>query len=146
MVRFQLVIDCADPDRLARFWAAALHYELEPAPDGFDSWDDYYRDLGVGEEDLDIGEDSITDPRGEGPRIWFQRVAEGKTVKNRLHLDISVGGGRTVALATRTERVNAEAQRLVGLGATIARILAEPGADHYGVAMTDPEGNEFDVN
>ena len=71
VVRFQLVIDCADPDRLARFWAAALHYELEPAPDGFDSWDDYYRDLGVGEEDLGIGEDSIADPHGEGPRIWF---------------------------------------------------------------------------
>ena len=40
MVRFQLVIDCADPDRLARFWAAALHYELEPVPNGLDSWDD----------------------------------------------------------------------------------------------------------
>ena len=79
MVRFQLVIDCADPDRLARFWAAALHYELEPAPQDFDSWDDYYRDLGVGEEDLGIGEDSIVDPHGAGPRIWFQRVPEGKT-------------------------------------------------------------------
>jgi hypothetical protein len=71
VVRFQLVIDCADPDRLARFWAAALHYELEPVPDGFDSWDDYYRGLGVGEEDLGIGEDSIVDPYGDGPRIWF---------------------------------------------------------------------------
>jgi hypothetical protein len=43
-VRFQLVIDCADPDRLARFWAAALGYELEPPPAGFATWDDYWRD------------------------------------------------------------------------------------------------------
>ena len=55
MVRFQLVIDCADPDRMARFWKEALHYESVPAPDGFDSWDDYYRDLGLGEEDLAAG-------------------------------------------------------------------------------------------
>ena len=96
VVRFQLVIDCADPDRLARFWAAALHYEFEPAPDAFDSWDDHYRDLGVGEEDLGIGEDSIVDPHGDGPRIWFQRVPDRKTVKNRLHLDISAGGDRSV--------------------------------------------------
>jgi glyoxalase superfamily protein len=146
VVRFQLVIDCADPDRLARFWAAALHYAFEPAPNGFDSWDDYYRDLGLGEEDLGVGEDSIIDPRGEGPRIWFQRVPEGKTVKNRLHLDISAGGGRTVPIATRTARVDAEAQRLVELGAVIIRANGEPGLDHYAVAMTDPEGNEFDVN
>ena len=70
-VRFQLVIDCADPDRLARFWAAALGYELEPPPAGFPTWDDYYRDLGVPEEDLGIGADSISDPRGHGPRIWL---------------------------------------------------------------------------
>ena len=146
MVHFQLVIDCSDPDRLARFWAQALHYELEPAPDGFDSWDDYYRDLGVGEEDLGIGEDSITDPRGHGPRIWFQQVPEGKTIKNRLHLDISVGGDRSVPIETRKARVDAEAQRLVSLGATLIRTLAEPGLDHYAVAMTDPEGNEFDIN
>jgi hypothetical protein len=146
VVRFQLVIDCADPDRLARFWAAALHYQFEPAPEGFESWDDYYRDLGLGEEDLGIGEDRISDPDGAGPRIWFQQVKEVKTVKNRLHLDISVGGGRDVPMQTRVARVDAEAQRLVGRGATMTRALGEPGLDHYGIAMTDPEGNEFDIN
>ena len=146
MVRYQLVIDCADPDRMARFWAAALHYELEPPPDGFESWDDYYRDLGLGEEDLGIGEDSIIDPSGDGPRIWFQQVPEGKTIKNRLHLDIAAGGGRSVPIETRRARVEAEAERLVGLGATLVRTLAEPGLDHFAVAMTDPEGNEFDIN
>ena len=146
MVRYQLVIDCADPDRMARFWVVALHYELEPSPDGFATWDDYYRDLGVDEDDLDIGVDSIIDPSGDGPRIWFQRVPEAKTIKNRLHLDIAAGGGRSFPIETRRARVEAEAERLVGLGATVIRTLAEPGLDHFAVAMTDPEGNEFDIN
>src|SRR5207253_6919719 len=55
--RFQLVIDCADPEPLARFWAAALGYELEPPPDGFASWDAYWRDLGVPEDELGTGAD-----------------------------------------------------------------------------------------
>lgn len=146
MVRFQLVIDCADPDRMARFWAAALHYQLAPPPDGFSSWDDYYRDLGVPEEELGVGEDRIIDPDGCGPQIWFQRVPDVKSVKNRLHLDLAAGGDRSVPLETRRARIDAEAQRLVALGATLVRALAEPGLDHYAVAMTDPEGNEFDVN
>ena len=73
-------------------------------------------------------------------------MPDSKTVKNRLHIDISVGGDRSVPIQTRTARVDAEAQRLVGLGATLTRVLAEPGLDHYAVAMTDPEGNEFDIN
>jgi hypothetical protein len=144
--RFQLVIDCADPDRLARFWAAALGYELEPPPAGFPTWDDYYRDLGVPEEDLGIGADSISDPQGHGPRIWFQVVPETKAVKNRLHLDIHASGGRTVPIQARKQRVDAEASRLAGLGATITGIMYQEGLDHYAVAMTDPEGNEFDIN
>ena len=71
---FQLVIDCADPEPLARFWAAALGYELEPPPDGFASWDAYWRDLGVPEDELGTGADCIVDPGGRGPRIWFQVV------------------------------------------------------------------------
>jgi Glyoxalase-like domain len=145
-VRFQLVIDCADPDRLARFWAAALHYELEPPPGGFASWDDYWRDRGLPEEELGIGEDCIVDPAGGGPRIWFQVVPEPKTIKNRFHLDIHAGGGRGVALSTRRELVDAEVQRLTDLGATAVRVLRDDSLDHYAVAMTDPEGNEFDVN
>ena len=75
-----------------------------------------------------------------------ERLPDGKTGKNRLHLDISAGGDRSVPIETRTARVDAEVQRLVGLGATMTRVLTEPGLDHYAVAMTDPEGNEFDVN
>jgi hypothetical protein len=145
-VRFQLVIDCADPDRLARFWAAALGYDIEPPPAGFATWDDYYRDLGVPEEELGIGADSISDPHGHGPRIWFQIVPDTKTIKNRLHLDIHASGGRTLPIETRKQRVDAEASRLAGLGATITGVLDQEGLDHYGVAMKDPEGNEFDIN
>jgi hypothetical protein len=145
-VRYQLVIDCADPDRLARFWAAALNYEFEPPPDGFATWDDYWREVGVPEDELGIGVDCIVDPAGGGPRIWFQVVPDIKTIKNRLHLDVHAGGGRSVPLATRRERVDAEAQRLCELGATIVAVNSQEGLDHYAVAIKDPEGNEFDIN
>jgi hypothetical protein len=145
MVRFQLTIDCADPDRLARFWKEALHYEFTPAPEGYASWDDYFRALGFPEEDVDLGEDRLSDPQGGGLAIWFQKVDDVKVVKNRLHLDIDASGGRGVPLPEREARVKAEAERLAGLGASIVRVHAESGVAHYAIAMTDPEGNEFDV-
>jgi hypothetical protein len=144
-VRFQLVIDCADPDQLARFWAAALGYVLEPPPAGFTNWDDYWREVGVPEEELGVGADCIVDPAGHKPRIWFQQVPETKTIKNRLHIDILASSGRKLPLETRRKQVDAEAQRLAGLGATIVRVLHTEGLDHYGAAMQDPEGNEFDI-
>jgi hypothetical protein len=143
-VRYQLVINCADPDLLARFWAAALGYELEPPPAGFGSWDDWRRDMGLSET-VGVGADSIVDPEGRAPRIWFQVVPDGKTVTNRLHLDIHASGGLTVPIATRRERVDAEARRLAGLGATILE-ASDESLDFYAVAMKDPEGNEFDIN
>jgi hypothetical protein len=142
---YQLVIDCTDPDRLARFWAAALRYELAPPPAGFATWDDYWRDV-VPEDELGIGEDRIIDPGGGGPLIWFQLVPEPKTVKNRLHIDIHASGGRALPIETRRRQVDAEARRLADLGATVTRVLHEEGLDHYAVAMKDPEGNEFDIN
>jgi hypothetical protein len=57
-----------------------------------------------------------------------------------------VGGGRAVPIATRRERVDAEARRLCDLGATTVRVSVQEDIDHYGVAMKDPEGNEFDIN
>ncbi len=145
-VSYQLVIDCTSPEPLAHFWAEALHYVLAPPPQGFDSWDDFYRSIGVPEEELGIGTDSIVDPEGEGPRIWFQIVPEKKSIKNRLHIDVNASGGRDAPLEIRRERVEAEAARLVALGATRLRTIAEEGLDHYAVALTDPEGNEFDIN
>ena len=145
-VRYQLVIDCADPDRQARFWAAALGYELAPPPSGFATWDDYYRDLGLPEVELTGGADRISDPQGGGPAIWFQVVSDPKAVKNRLHIDIHASGDRTDPIQTRKKRVDAEADRLMGLGATITCVMYQEAIDHYAVGMTDPEGNEFDIN
>jgi hypothetical protein len=150
--RFQLVIDCREPERQATFWAAALGYVLEPPPAGFATWDDYRRDIGLPDEYLGLGTDSIVDPHGEGPRIWFRQEPDAKVVKNRLHLDIHASGGtgttdRSVPMADRRERVDAEAARLAELGATITGPLGgAEDLDHYAVGMKDPEGNEFDIN
>lgn len=147
-VRFQLVIDCADPARQTAFWARALGYVPEPAPAGHASWKSYYRSLGVPEDELaemtDDDADSIVDPDGAGPRIWFQPVPESKAVKNRLHLDIKVTD-RATPRETRRQQVDAEVARLEDLGATVVRAPADPGTDHYGITMHDPEGNEFCV-
>jgi len=144
--RFQLVIDCADPDRLARFWAAALGYEIAPPPAGFAAWNDFYRELGVPEEDLVDGADRISDPEGHGPSIWFHVVPDAKAVKNRLHFDIHASGDWTLPLETRRQRVDAEVSRLADQGATMTVVMYEEGLDHYAVGMKDPEGNEFDIN
>jgi hypothetical protein len=152
--RFTLVIDCKDPELLARFWAAVLGYVLEPPPEGFATWDDWRRDIGLPDSELGMGADSIIDPSGGGPRIWFHAMPEPKGVKNRLHFDINVNVSgdstdsvvdRSVPLATRTRRVDAEARRLADLGATITGALGD-GLDHYAMGMKDPEGNEFDIN
>jgi hypothetical protein len=145
-VRFQITIDARDSVRLADFWANALGYVPEPPPEGFASWNDYYRTLGVAEEDLFDGVDSIVDPTGSGPRIWFHVVPEPKTCKNRLHFDLGVGGGRKVPVEIRKERVEAEAARLEGIGAIRLETVSEDGVGRYAVAMADPEGNEFDLN
>jgi glyoxalase superfamily protein len=144
--KFQLVIDCADADLMVRFWSAALGYVVEPPPEGYDTWEDWRRHIGLPEEMASGGPDSIIDPDGAGPRIWFHAVPETKTVKNRLHFDIFASGGWTLPMATRKERVDAEARRLVGLGAVQTCVLAAEGMDHYAVGMQDPEGNEFDIN
>jgi len=145
-VSYQLVIDRMSPEPLAHFWAAALHYVIAPPPTGFDSWDDFYRSIGVPEAELGVGFDGIEDPTGEGPRIWFQIVPEKKSIKNRIHMDVNASGGRGSSLDVRRERVEAEAERFVTLGATRLRTSVEEGLDHYAVAITDPEGNEFDIN
>jgi hypothetical protein len=100
----------------------------------------------VPEDELAVGEDCIVDPEGGGPRIWFQVVPERKVIKNRIHLDVHASGGRQVPPSSWRERVDAEVLRLSELGATVVRVLQGEGLDHYGVAMADPEGNEYDVN
>ncbi|HXP15115.1 MAG TPA: VOC family protein, partial [Actinomycetes bacterium] len=69
--RIQVTIDCADPGRLARFWADALGYRLEEPPDGHASWQDYWVSRGLPPEEVEDGYHSIVDPDGVRPRIWF---------------------------------------------------------------------------
>ncbi|MFC5908040.1 VOC family protein [Streptacidiphilus monticola] len=148
-MELQLVIDCADPQGLAAFWAEALGYVPEPPPGGHATWREYWAAMGVPEEELPPGAgerpESVVDPAGQGPRIWFQQVPEPKAAKNRLHLDLKVGGGRDVPRAVRARRVTAKVERLTAAGATVLRVLDEPGMDHYAVVLQDPEGNEFCV-
>jgi hypothetical protein len=143
-VRFQVVMNCADPDLMARFWAAALEYELEPSPEGFATWDDWRRHMGL-LETVGVGADSIIDPDGRAPRIWFQVSPDGKKVPNRLHFDIHASGGWTLPIEIRRERVDAKVRQLVDLGATMLE-ASDWNPDFYAVAMKDPEGNEFDIN
>ncbi|MGB9357152.1 MAG: VOC family protein [Acidimicrobiia bacterium] len=145
MATFQLTIDCSDPDRLARFWSAALAYDLQGPPDGHDSWRAFWLSVGVPEDEVEDGYDAIIDPTGDGPRIWFQRVAEVKSQKNRVHVDLLVGAGRGIPLEERRERVEAAVDRLIALGAARRHTMDSPDQDHYAVAMADPEGNEFDI-
>lgn len=145
----QIAIFCTSARRMTRFWAIALGYEAEPPPEHFDNWNDYWRSIGVRDDELDQegdGSDLLRDPAGHGPRIWFQEVSDPKAMKNRLHFDLSVSGGRDVPLETRKARVDAEVDRLVAAGAIRAGEVPTEGIDHYAVAMRDPEGNEFDVN
>jgi len=145
---WQLTIDCANPERLVPFWADALGYVPEPPPGGHSTWREYWADMGVPEEELEGAGDtpeSIVDPTGKGPRVWFQHVPEPKITKNRLHFDLKVGGGRSVPLAARAERVTATVERLTKAGATVLRIMDEPDSEHYSALMQDPEGNEFCV-
>jgi hypothetical protein len=143
---FSLAFDCSDAARLMAFWAEALGYQFKPPPAGFDDWSGYFRSIGVPEAELRGSADVyLVDPDGIGPQIFFQEVPEGKVVKNRIHLDLRVGGGREVPLDTRRRRVEAEADRLAALGATRVRVYDAEVVDHYFVVMQDPEGNEFCV-
>jgi Glyoxalase-like domain len=139
----QVVIDCADPEALSRFWALALGYKLQDPPAGSASWPEWLAASGIPEERWNDAS-AVVDPDGRGPRIYFQRVPEGKAVKNRVHLDLNVGGGPGAAREERRERVDAEAQRLAGYGATLVGVK-ENDFGEYCAAMCDPEGNEFDV-
>ncbi|MEV6104964.1 VOC family protein [Streptomyces sp. NPDC051940] len=138
--QFQVTYDCADPGAQAEFWAAALGYRLQPPPEGFPDWTAALTAWGVPPEHHN-DRSAITDPDGDGPRVFFQKVPEPKTAKNRVHLDVRAAPGLTGD--ERMAALEAEADRLTGLGAKrFARV--EPGGLDMGhIVMTDPEGNEF---
>ena len=103
-----VTFDCADALVVARFWAAALGGEMD--------------------EDSTPEKAFVEAPGWGGPNLWFQRVPEPRTVKNRMHFDLRAPGS-----------VRDEVARLAALGATVA----QEGADL--TVMQDPEGNEFCV-
>lgn len=146
---WQLVIDCTDPRTMVEFWSQAMHYIPEPPPTPHTTWREYWQAMGVPDNELPPGvgdvPESLIDPQGRGPRWWFQQVPESKSIKNRLHVDLLVGGGRSIPFEKRKITVNSEAERLVALGATIRSVMDLPEMDHFAVCMADPEGNEFDV-
>ncbi|HYS02692.1 MAG TPA: VOC family protein, partial [Candidatus Eisenbacteria bacterium] len=109
---------------------------------GFASWEAFLEAQGVPRDRWDAAS-AVVDPEGVKPRIFFQKVPEGKTVKNRVHLDLNVGGGQATPMPERRRRIAAEIERLVGLGARQGRVVEEMG--EYCVNMFDVEGNEFDL-
>ena len=136
----QVTFDCADPGALSRFWNEVLGYRLDSPPPPYQTWDEALDAWNIPEERRNDASASV-DPDGVGPRLWFQKVPEGKTAKNRVHLDVRThsdlrGDERMVALEER-------AAELIALGASrLWRI--EPDAINIGhITMQDPEGNEF---
>lgn len=117
--------DAADPRRLAAFWALALGYIPEP---GYDEEDGA----------------SIVDPDGVLPAISFLRVPEGKTAKNRVHLDIRVAAGQGVRPDVREQWIRAKVAELAQAEAAVVREESY-GGEFGHVVMLDPEGNEFCV-
>lgn len=134
----QVTFDCAEPERVARFWCEVLGYVVPAPPPGFDSWDAFDRSLPAEHQGSAF---ACQDPDGTGPRLFFQRVPEGKVVKNRVHLDVRVGTG--MVGAERLAALDAESARLVALGATQVRRMPADGIDESCIVMQDVEGNEF---
>jgi hypothetical protein len=141
-MRVQVTFDAAEPEKLAEFWGLALGYVAEPPPEGFASWEEFAADAGIPESDFG-SQASRVDPTGVGPRLYFQRVPEGKAAKNRVHLDISVAG-RGVRGEERKRLMSEHVERLIQAGASPAWINDDGRGDS--VVLYDPEGNEFCVH
>jgi hypothetical protein len=137
----QVSFDCADPHALAGFWNETLGYQYDAPPPGFATWEEALDHFGVPEEDRNSASASV-DPDGVGPRLWFQRVPEGKVAKNRLHLDVRAAPG--LQGEERMVALEAECARLSALGGTrVQRFEPEPPMSLGFIVMQDPEGNEF---
>lgn len=100
-----------------------LGYVVPPSAAGEESWS------------------AAQDPTGAGPRLFFQRVPEGKVVKNRLHLDVRVGTG--LVGEERLTALTTEGDRLEALGASRVQLLVADEENESCLVMRDVEGNEF---
>lgn len=145
----QITFDCHDPIGQATFWAEVLGYvipgppgvTLESGDDPFAAWKTFIESLGINLKPEDFRA-AIEDPQGRGPRVFFQIVPEGKTVKNRVHLDVRAAPG--LQGEDRMNALEAESQRLLDLGAQqLERVDPNPPMETGFIVMADPEGNEF---
>ena len=136
--QFQVTFDCASPERVARFWCEVLGYVVPPPPEGYASWEELDREL---PEERQGSAFACIDPAGVGPRLFFQRVPEGKVVKNRVHLDVRVG--TDLVGDERLAALESECARLVTLGGTRGTLLRADGFNESCQVMQDVEGNEF---
>ncbi|MDN6283064.1 MAG: VOC family protein [Corynebacterium sp.] len=136
--QIQITFDCADPRRVAGFWKAVLGYVDPAVPEGFRTWESYF-EASPGDDDNSFW--ACQDPEGVGPRLFFQRVPEPKTTKNRVHVDVRVGAG--LVGDERLAVLESEASRLEKLGARRVRLLPADGENESCQVMQDIEGNEF---
>jgi len=134
----QVTFDCAEPERVARFWCEVLGYVVPPPPEGFATWDDFDRAQPPEQQGSAF---ACVDPSGVGPRLFFQRVPEGKVVKNRVHLDVRAGTG--LVGDERLAVLEAEGARLEALGATRVQLQLADEVNESCLTMQDIEGNEF---
>lgn len=134
----QVTIDCADPWRVANFWCEVLGYVLPQPPEGFATWEEHESTLPPEERGAWA---ACQDPTGAGPRMYFQRVPEGKVVKNRVHLDVRTATG--LVGAERVAVLEAECARLVALGGTRLYLQEADEENESCLTMQDVEGNEF---
>ena len=133
--QFQVTFDGAEPERVARFWCEVLGYVVPPPPTGFATWDEFDRALPAEQQGSAF---ACVDPSGVGPRLFFQRVPEGKVVKNRVHIDVFPDTSMEI-----------EVQRLIDAGASVVEERQDPLEGYIDpcvwTVMLDPEGNEFCV-
>jgi hypothetical protein len=147
--QIQVTFDAQDPRALSSFWRDVLGY-VHPGPPGVDlteggdplaAWDDFLARAGVPEDQRNSAS-AVEDPDGNGPRLFFQQVPEGKVAKNRVHLDVRSAPG--LQGEERMAALEAECDRLVVLGARrLSRSEPDPPMSLGQIVMTDPEGNEF---
>ena len=137
-IDIQVTFDTRDPHAEARFWAEALGYEKEDHSAIVRGLVDagHLPEAATIEDDGKLAFREVAacrDPEGTRARLFFQAVPEGKTVKNRVHLDLHVG----------SDRAEGEAKRLIDLGASEAWRTTDRGG--LCITLRDPEGNEFCV-
>lgn len=145
----QVTFDAHDPIGLSVFWRDVLGYvipgppgvELAQGSDPIAAWQEFLAGIGVPEDERN-SRSALEDPDQRGPRLFFQRVPEGKVAKNRVHLDVRAAPG--LEGEERMAALETECERLVALGATrVRRFEPTPPMSEGWIVMTDPEGNEF---